>query len=167
MKIMQEIDNAVYAKISNFETDQWRQRSLIVLCLSLLYKHSTMSLVQTLNTVSCTNIQHYLLYKHSTLSLVQTFSTVSCTNIQHCLLYKQSTLSLVQTINTVENEYHPRNSIVTNEPRHEIMVLPVLRKPSFQTRMRSHPVGLDVCILVGPFVYFYVSCVRTMKTVTD
>ena len=31
-----------------------------------------------------------------------------------------------------------------NEPSHEIMVLFVLRKLIFQTRMRSHPVGLDV-----------------------
>ena len=34
------------------------------------------------------------------------------------------------------------NSI--NEPAHEIMALLVLRKPIFQTRIRSHPVGLDV-----------------------
>ena len=29
--------------------------------------------------------------------------------------------------------------------------------------MRSHPVGLDVWFLVGPFVYFHTSCVRTAK----
>ena len=34
----------------------------------------------------------------------------------------------------------------------EIMALFVLRKLILQTRMRSHPVGLDVCVLVGPFV---------------
>ena len=28
---------------------------------------------------------------------------------------------------------------------------------------RSHPVGLDVWFLVGPFVYFHTSCVRTAK----
>ena len=33
----------------------------------------------------------------------------------------------------------------------------------FQTRMLSHPVGLDVWFLVGPFVYFHTSCVRTAK----
>ena len=51
----------------------------------------------------------------------------------------------------------------TNEPAHEIMVLFVLRKLIIQTRMRSHPVGLDVWFLVGPFVYFPTSCVRTAK----
>ena len=29
--------------------------------------------------------------------------------------------------------------------------------------MRSHPVGLDVWILVWPFVYFHTSCLRTAK----
>ena len=47
------------------------------------------------------------------------------------------------------------------EPAHEIMVLFFLRKPIFQTRMRSHPVWLDVLILVGPFTYFHTSCLRT------
>ena len=41
------------------------------------------------------------------------------------------------------------------EPSHEIMELFVLRKLILQTRMRSHPVGLDVRFLVGPFVYFH------------
>ena len=29
--------------------------------------------------------------------------------------------------------------------------------------MRSHPVGLDVCFLDSPFVYFHTSCVQTAK----
>ena len=33
----------------------------------------------------------------------------------------------------------------------------------FQVLMRSHPVGLDVWILVPPFIYFHTSCVRTAK----
>ena len=49
------------------------------------------------------------------------------------------------------------------EPAHEIMARFVLRKLILQTRMRSHPVGLDVWFLVGPFVYFHTSCVRTAK----
>ena len=49
------------------------------------------------------------------------------------------------------------------EPCHEIMALFVLRILSLQTRMRSHPMGLDVWLLVGPFVYFHTSCVRTAK----
>ena len=50
-----------------------------------------------------------------------------------------------------------------NEPCHEIMALFVLRKLILQTRMRSHPVELDVCFLVGPFVYFHTLSVRTAK----
>ena len=45
------------------------------------------------------------------------------------------------------------------EPSHEI----VLRKLILQTRMRSHLVGLYVWFLVGPFVFFHTSCVRTAK----
>ena len=52
------------------------------------------------------------------------------------------------------------------EPSHEIMVLFVLRKLILQTRICSHPVGLDVWILVGPFVFFYTSCVWTAKALT-
>ena len=44
----------------------------------------------------------------------------------------------------------------TSGPCHEIMVRLVLRKRILQTRMRSHPVGLDVLFLVGCFVYFRV-----------
>ena len=49
------------------------------------------------------------------------------------------------------------------EPAHEIMVLFILRKFILQTRMRSHPVGLQVWFLVRPFVYFHTLCVRTAK----
>ena len=51
----------------------------------------------------------------------------------------------------------------SNEPAHEIMALFVRHKLIFQTHMRSHPVGLDAWCLVGPFVYFHTSCVRTAK----
>ena len=50
-----------------------------------------------------------------------------------------------------------------NEPAHEIMALFVLRKLILQTRMPSHPVGLDVWFFVKPFVYFHTSCVWTVK----
>ena len=40
----------------------------------------------------------------------------------------------------------------------------VLHKLILQTYMCSHPVGLDVCFLVWPFVYFHSSCVRTAKS---
>ena len=47
------------------------------------------------------------------------------------------------------------------EPAHEIMVLFVLRKLIFQTRLCSHPVRLDVWFFVRPFVYFYMSCANS------
>ena len=43
------------------------------------------------------------------------------------------------------------------------MALFFLRKLILQTHMHSHPVGLDVWYLVGSFVYFHTSCVRTAK----
>ena len=49
------------------------------------------------------------------------------------------------------------------EPCHEIMVLFVLRNLILQTRMCSHPVGVDVWFFVGHFVYFHTLCVRTAK----
>ena len=60
------------------------------------------------------------------------------------------------------NIYSESNSI-NNEPSHEIMALFARRKLILQTRMRSHPVGLDVWFSVGPFTYFHSSCVRTAK----
>ena len=50
-----------------------------------------------------------------------------------------------------------------NEPSHEIMALFVLHKLILQTCVRGHPLGLDVWFLVGPFVCFHTSCVRTAK----
>ena len=49
------------------------------------------------------------------------------------------------------------------ESSHEIMALFVLHKLILQTRMCSHPVGLDVWCLVWPFFFFHTSCVRTAK----
>ena len=43
------------------------------------------------------------------------------------------------------------------------MVLFVLRKLILQTRMRSHPVGLDVWFFIETFVYFHTSCMQTAK----
>ena len=51
----------------------------------------------------------------------------------------------------------------TFEPSHEIIVGFVLHKLLLQTHMRSHPMGLDVWFLVGPFVYSHISCVRTAR----
>ena len=49
------------------------------------------------------------------------------------------------------------------EPAHEIMVVFVLRKLILQRCMLSHPVGLNVWLFVGPFLYFHTSCVQTAK----
>ena len=50
-----------------------------------------------------------------------------------------------------------------NEPLHVIMALFFLRRLVLQTRMRSHPVGLDVWFFVRPFVYSHTSCERPAK----
>ena len=50
------------------------------------------------------------------------------------------------------------------EPSHEIMFVFILRKLILQTRMRSHPVWLDVWFFFGPFEEcFQTSCERTAK----
>ena len=49
------------------------------------------------------------------------------------------------------------------EPSHEIMALSILHKLILLTRMHSHPVGLDIWSLVGPFVYFHTLRVWTAK----
>ena len=47
------------------------------------------------------------------------------------------------------------------EPHHAIMAFFVLHKLILQTRMSSHPVGLDVWF----FVYFHTSCVQTASPI--
>ena len=61
--------------------------------------------------------------------------------------------------------YHqiPTISVSLTDPCQEIMVLFVLRQLNLQTRMRSHPLELDVWFLIGPFLYFHTSCMRTVK----
>ena len=49
------------------------------------------------------------------------------------------------------------------EPAHEIMALIALLKLNLQTRMRSHPVGLDVWFSLRPFIYCHTLCVRTAR----
>ena len=56
-----------------------------------------------------------------------------------------------------------REFLTTNEPCHEIIVLFDVRKLTLHTCMRSHPVGLDVWFLVGPFPYFHTSWMRIAK----
>ena len=43
----------------------------------------------------------------------------------------------------------------TFKPCYEIMALLVLRKRILQTRMRNHPMGLDVWFSVVSFVYIH------------
>ena len=63
------------------------------------------------------------------------------------------------TVNNNSHKSYLQYSLLTKQfqPAHEIMALIVLRKPILQTRMRSHPVGLYIWFLVGPFVYFHAS----------
>ena len=103
-------------------------------------------------------IQYISLYfqsisNNATAQLVQG-STVCEVTMQETwrTLYSETTLAVVQ-----------RYLQVINEPAHEIMALFVLHKLILQTRMRSHPVGLDVWFFIGPFLYFHTSCVRTAK----
>ena len=64
---------------------------------------------------------------------------------------------------TIIDRSPPLATRTTNEPALEIMALFALRKLFLQSRMRSHPTGLDIWFLVGPFVYFHTLCVRTAK----
>ena len=54
--------------------------------------------------------------------------------------------------------YQHSQSGIQNEPCHEIMALSILHKRVLQTRMCSHPVGLDVWFLVGPFIDIHFMC---------
>ena len=81
----------------------------------------------------------------------------------HILTFISNRL-LQMTMSKVKHYKWSRHSkILKNEPAHEIMALFVPSKLILQTRMRSHPVGLDVWLLVWPFVYFHSSCVQTAK----
>ena len=50
-----------------------------------------------------------------------------------------------------------------NESIHEIMAVSVLRKPIFQTCIRSHQLALDIRFLRRLFVFIYTSCVQTVE----
>ena len=71
----------------------------------------------------------------------------------------------VAFVEEVTGRFAGRLLVYLDMPADEIhvMVLFVLRKLILQTRMRSHPVGPDACLLVRHFVYFHTSCVRTAK----
>ena len=49
------------------------------------------------------------------------------------------------------------------EPAHEIMALFVFHKLILQTRMYSHPMGLDVWFMVSPFVYVHTSILHVCE----
>ena len=95
------------------------------------------------------------------LSLISQISHwhLSCFYRSDVVLY---TMSVAIKVKYTYNTCHFIKGICA-EPAHEIMALFVLRKLIHQMRMRSHPVGLDVWFLVGPFVYFHTSCVQTVK----
>ena len=73
-------------------------------------------------------------------------------------------ITLLQTL--TENSIAGVSFPIIIEPAHEIMALFILRKLILQTCMHCHPVGLDVCYSVGPFVYFHTSCMQTAKALT-
>ena len=89
--------------------------------------------------------------------------------LNHSFLYEVWSIfsSVLQESRICPYSYRPYLLSLTesreNEPCHEIMVLFIIRKLILQTCMHSHPVGLDVWFLVGPYVYFHTSCVRTVK----
>ena len=82
------------------------------------------------------------------------YSTHSLVDKHSCLQFQWNCIILINNGNSIALHI---------ELAHEIMALFVLSKLILQTCMRSHPVGLDVWFLVGPFVYFHTSCVRTAK----
>ena len=69
----------------------------------------------------------------------------------------------IPTISVSLAHYPPLGLNSIFEPFHEIVVLFVLPKLILQMRMHSHPMGLDVWVWVGSFVYFHTLCVRTAK----
>ena len=79
-------------------------------------------------------------------------------------LIKTNAFLIIPKWNNLHSEKQIRSVF---EPAHKIMALFDLRKNILQTRMHSHPVGLDVWVLVGPFVYFHTSCVRTVKALAN
>ena len=86
-------------------------------------------------------------------------------NLMSWLNYKMKASSLVCLFSRthIKDNKQFQKHIAVYEPSHEIMVHFILLKFIPQTRMRSHPVLLDVWFLVGPFVYFHTSYVRTAK----
>ena len=53
-------------------------------------------------------------------------------------------LDLISLLPAVEVQSDKKRYVFVNEPAYEIMALFGIRKSILQTRMRSHPVGLDV-----------------------
>ena len=83
--------------------------------------------------------------------------------------HKRATARLPILVATATMDYFARLGYSSAEWQfeyelaHEIMALFVLRKFILQTRIRCHPVGLDVWFLVAPFVHFRTTCMRTAK----
>ena len=116
----------------------------------------------------------YLCFAISTLNGIFTFSisfsnTRQGTNLSQNNLKDNIDKQLCLQMSNTQRTASPQRSQPdpgTIMPAHEIMIHFVLRKLIRQTRMRSHPEGLDVWFLIGPFVYFHTSCVRTAKALT-
>ena len=76
----------------------------------------------------------------------------------HFLICHEPVWFLLQKLNILISDARS-----TFEPAHEIMALFVLRKFILHTCIPSHPVVLAVWCLVGSFIYFRTSFVRTAK----
>ena len=94
--------------------------------------------------------------------LVWVFAGRTCHFVGFVMRRLSVTLSVLVKLYNVEFVKLPSTLIWTNMSQlMRLYVRFVLLKVILQTHMRSHPVGLDVWFLVGCFVYFHTSCVRT------
>ena len=81
-----------------------------------------------------------------------TICSLDLQNMFYYFIANRDINSLLLMIGTLA----PDNVSSIHEPFYKIMALFVLRTLILQTHICIHPVGLDVCCLVGPFVHFHI-----------
>ena len=113
-----------------------------------------------LKTDSFSLFRCLLVHVSQVISLIYQIIFVSC-KISH--IFKYVRMNILYPYESFPECYYILWQCLQFEPSHEIKALFFFRKLILQMHMRSHPVGLDVRFLVGPFVYFHTSCVRTVK----
>ena len=89
--------------------------------------------------------------------------SLRCAHLPFCWICHEKALDYTTITIKFDESFQSLLSSSEYGPAREILALFVLHKSIFQTRMLSHPVGLDVRFLVGHFVYFHISCERTAK----